>query len=189
MGPSSKMGAFTRWCAVSVVLGGLVAGCSKPPVAPSRIPQGAVLAPYDARAAGLFDDVIEPNAVGLLVSSPSREGKIVLEERTRHSHVVTRARVQTVTSDLVQGVPVFHVVLAGIDAPLAHAPLPEGRVELEIGPMSPAYGIVKSLDSGLVGRTFVGFFRWFSAGDEPRLFWHLSADAPDVITAVREASL
>lgn len=156
---------------------------------PSRIPQGAVLVPYDAKAAGLFDDVIEPNAIGLFASPASREGRIVIEERTRLSHVVTRVRVQTVTSDLVNGAPVYHLVLAALDQPLAQAALPEGRVEIEVGPATPAYGIVKSVDAGLVGRSFVGFFRWFSGGDEPRLFWHLSADDPEVVTAIREASL
>lgn len=148
-----------------------------------------MVVPYDAHGARLFDDVIEPNAIGLIVSSPSRANRGLLHERTQLAHAVARVRVQTLTADLINGVPTYHLVLAAVGQPLARAALPEGRAEVDIGPTDPGFGIVKSFETQLVGRSFVGFFRWFSAGDEPRLRFHLSADDPGVVDAVLEAAL
>lgn len=162
-------------------------GCTKNVPPPSHIPQGAVLVPYEAYGARLFDDVIEPSALRLGGSSPSASRDFRMAERARASHVISRVRVRTVTSDLTDGVPTFHLVVAAVDSPLTRAALPEGSVELLVGPKDLAFGIVKSFDADLVGRSFIGFFRWFATPEEPRLHWHLSADTQDVAAAVRES--
>jgi len=168
---------------------GSVIGCtaSRPPA--SNVPPGAVVLPYDAYGAHLFGDVIEPNAVGLLVAAPSTQARLTLAERTRQSHVVTRVRVQTVTADVIHGEPRYQLVVAEVGPPLGSAGLPGGRAELEVVPQTPAFGIVRAHDARLVGKSFVGFFRWFRAGEEPRLHWHLAADDPETLSAVREAAL
>ena len=128
-------------------------------------------------------------AVGLLVAAPSTQARLTLAERTRQSHVVTRVRVQTVTADVIHGEPRYQLVVAEVGPPLGSAGLPGGRAELEVVPQTPAFGIVRAHDARLVGKSFVGFFRWFRAGEEPRLHWHLAADDPETLSAVREAAL
>lgn len=187
------MASFLRHASVLALVGwifGLTA-CAKKPLVESHLPAGATLVPYDAFLAGIFDDVIEPGAVGPMISSSTRN-RPLLAERTRTAHSVTRVRVQTVTSDQVDGAPVYHVSLVAIGEPLAKSALPENRAELVIAKLTPAFGIVKAFDAQLVGRSFVGFFRWFSPmseADEPQLHWHLSPDDPDLIAALREISL
>lgn len=143
--------------------------------------------PYDAYGAHLFGDAIEPSAVGLLVS-PSFQTRQLLAERTRQAHVVTRVRVQTVTSDVIHGEPRYQLTVTELGPPFGSAGLPGGRAELEVGPRSPAFAIVKAHDAQLVGKSFIGFFRWFQGGDEPQLHWHLAADDPETATAVRETA-
>lgn len=145
--------------------------------------------PYDAYGAHLFGDVIEPSAVGLLISAPSPQARRLLAERARQSHVVTRVRVQTVTADVIHGEPRYQIVVTEIGPSLTPAGLPGGRAELEVVPQTPAFGIVKANDTRLVGKSFLGFFRWFRAGEEPRLHWHLASDDAETIDAVREAAL
>lgn len=168
---------------------GCAIGCSasRPPA--SNLPRGAVVLPYDAYGAHLFGDVIEPNAVGLLVTAPSAQARQLLAERTRQSHVVTRVRVQTITADVVHGEPRYQIIVAEVGPPLGPAALPGGRAELEVVPQTPAFGIVRAHDARLIGKSFVAFFRWFRAGEEPRLHWHLASDDPETVTAVREAAL
>lgn len=155
----------------------------------SNLPPGAVVLPYDAYGAHLFGDVIEPSAVGLLTAAPSPQARQLLGERTRQAHVVTRVRVQTVTADVIHGQPRYQLVLAEIGPSLTRSGLPGGRVELEVWPQTPAFGIVKANDTRLVGKSFLGFFRWFRAGEEPRIHWHLASDDPETIDAAREAAL
>lgn len=167
-------------------------GCaSRAPSAPSEIPSGARLDRYDFEAGRLFDQIIDPKALGLLASSSSlsRTESLLLRERARRAHVVTRVRVQTVTLDSARGIAGYQLVLAAVDEPLGRAELPRGRVEIEIGPQTPAFGVAKSFDTRLVGRHFLGFFRWFLEGDEPRLHWHLTADDPESLAVAREAAL
>lgn len=173
-----------------LVVAGLVAvaGCSASQSAPSRLPPGAVVLPYDAQGAYLFGDAIEPNAVGLL-TSPSFQARQLLAERTRQAHVVTRVRVQTVTSDIIHGEPRYQLTVTEIGPPFGSAGLPGGRAELDVGPQSPAFGIVKAHDARLVGKSFIGFFRWFRGGEEPQLHWHLTSDDPETAAAIREAAL
>lgn len=157
----------------------------------SRLPAGAVLVPYEAFLARVFDDVIEPGALAPTASagSPNRP---LLEERTRTAHSVSRVRVQTVTSDKVDGAPVYHLTLVAVGDPIAKSALPERRVELVIDRVTPAFGVARAFDNQLVGRSFIGFFRWFSPmaeDDEPRVHWHLSPDDPDLVASIREMSL
>jgi hypothetical protein len=169
----------------------LLAGTDcQPPGGPEPTqPRGEPAAPYDGRAAQLFDDAIEPAAVGLAAYPPNPKGDPIFRERAQASETVARVRVQTVTADSVDGVPTYHVGLQTIDRQLAGRPLPDGRAEVSIASSSPAFGIAKTLDARLVGHTFIGFFHRFTSGDEPQLFWHLAPDSADVLAAVKEATL
>src|SRR5262249_53133926 len=68
---------------------------------PSAARPGQPLAPYTGRATELFDDLIEPAAVGYQGADPGARPTAdpKLRERTQTGDAVVRARVVTITSD------------------------------------------------------------------------------------------
>jgi hypothetical protein len=174
-----------RVFAVVVVL--LSAGCGPGPAQGPRPVDPTALAPCTGRAAELFDDKVDGTAVGLAdVNVPPRNDP-VLQERVNQAEAVARMRVSTVTVDAVGGQPLYHVSLVLV-ASLVNRGFSENRIELSVGPNSPSFGIVKWLDTRLIGRTFIGFVRRFAGAEEPVIRFHLSADSPEVLAAIREAT-
>jgi hypothetical protein len=143
--------------------------------------------PYTGESTKLFDDRIDSNSVGLadVVSKPRADP--MLRARTQSAEAVGKVRVSTVTVDSVGGKPAYHLNLAIVD-PLARRGFDDKSVEILVRSDSPAFGIVKWLDTRLIGRTFIGFFRRFAGPDEADVKFHLSADNAEVLAAVRDAN-
>ncbi len=135
----------------------------------------------------LFDDRIDATAVGLADVAVKPRTDSVLRARAQRAEAVGRMRVRTVTVDSAVGKPVYHLNLVFVD-PLARRGLTDDHVEISVHSNSPAFGVVKWLDTRLIGRTFVGFFHRFAGADEADLRFHLSPDDPEVLAAVREAN-
>jgi hypothetical protein len=172
--------------AFALVVVFLSAGCAGPaqgsrPVVPSSFPE------YAGRAVELFDDKIDAEAVGLGTVDVQPRNDPVRHERVNQADAIARLRVSTVTVDMVAGQPLYHVSFVVV-ASLVNKDFSDNRIELSIGPSSPSFGIVKWLDTRIVGRTFIGFVRRFAGAEEPVIRFHLSADSPDVVAAVREAT-
>jgi hypothetical protein len=142
---------------------------------------------YTGHAVELFDDKIDAAAVGLATINTNPKSDPVLHERVTQAEAIARMRVSTVTVDMVGGQPTYHVSIELV-ASIVSKGFSENRVELSIGPSSPSFGIVKWLDTRIIGRTFVGFIRRFAGAEEPIVRFHLSADTADVLSAVREAA-
>jgi hypothetical protein len=143
--------------------------------------------PYAGEATKLFDDRIDANSVGLadVVSKPRADP--ILRARTQSAEAVGKVRVSTVTVDSVGGKPAYHINLAIVQA-IARRGFDDNSVEILVRSDAPAFGIVKYLDTRLIGRTFVGFFRRYAGADEPQVRFHLSPDDAEVIGAVRDAN-
>jgi hypothetical protein len=163
---------------------GLALACGGPDANSPNRP----LPPWEGHESELFDDGIDPRAVGLNLDdtrTPQSDDRV--RERTQTGDAVVRARVDTVTekrsgegSEYWLGLRVVEK-LAG-----EHAPPDEFVVRFDKG--SPSTGIVRSLDSRLGGKTFVVFVKEFKGPDnEPRFYAHLSADSKDVVAAVKDA--
>lgn len=148
---------------------------------------GSDIRPWNGRAAVLFDDSIAPEAAGVagVVTVPRLDP--VLRERAQSAEVVQRVRVSTVTIDRIGDVPTYHFVLAPLAAPVVGRTSAE-RIELSVDTTSPSFNIVRALETGLVGRSFIGFFRRFAGADEPQVHWRLDADTDATLAAVREAT-
>jgi hypothetical protein len=157
---------------------------------PSQPASGPVsgLPPWDAHAHEVFDDNIDPAAVGLSLDGPSPRFDAHLRERAQTSDVVARMRVQTVTVDSIGEQQTYHLgVQVGVPT-ITTAKLPDRTFELSIKPTSPGFGIAKSFDSRLRGQTFVGFIKRFGGEDgEPMVHWHLAPDTAEVVAAIKEA--
>lgn len=148
----------------------------------------ALLPPWDGPAAELFDDGIDASAVGLGVDGLSPKADPLLKQRARGADLVARVKVTTVTIDTVGVDSTYHLGIVAGYPPLSAPRIPEQTFELHIRPKSRAFGIARAFGVRLQGVIFVGFLRKFRGADgNEELHWHLSADTPEVIGAVREA--
>ncbi len=136
----------------------------------------------------LFDDQIDPAALGMVASSNSTRRDEALWARAQSAEIVGRVRVQTVTVDTKAGEQKYHLGLQFANELLGPTKLEERVFEVTIEPRDPAYGIAKALDTGLHGRTFVGFLKRFAgADDQVEVHFFLAPDSAEVGKAVQEA--
>lgn len=152
---------------------------------------GGPLARYAGHATELFDDVIEPRAVGLdldLAGAPRSDP--VLRERTQTGDAVVRVRISTVTVAGYGQTTRHQLVLQTIENLSGKRP-PPATFTVALGDGSPSAGIVRGLESRLGGRTFVAFVKSFGSsaaeGAEAEYHFHLAPDTKDVRDAVAEA--
>ncbi|NUQ78851.1 MAG: cobalamin ABC transporter substrate-binding protein [Polyangiaceae bacterium] len=146
------------------------------------------LPPWLGHDQTVFDDGIDPEAVGLSMEARPPKGDPLLRERALTADVVARVKVTTVTVESVGDDSTVHLGILVGDPPLRTPKIPEQRFELLIRPSGRAFGIAKAFDARLQGLIFVGFLKRFvGAGGEPEIHWHLSADTPEVVAAVKDA--
>jgi hypothetical protein len=165
----------------------VVVGCGGSVSVGGQVPANA-FPPYQGQATTLFDDRIDPNAVGLADVASKPRTDPVLRARAQNAEAVARARVATVSVDSAAGRPMYRLSLDLRDGSISRRGFTEDRVEIAVRPDSPAFGVVKWLDTRLIGRTFIAFFRRYAGTEEVELRFHLSADDPEVLAAVKEAA-
>jgi hypothetical protein len=163
----------------------IAASCGGPDASsPSR-----PLPAYEGHQAELFDDAIDPRAVGLnLDEARTPQSDAAVRERTQVGDAVVRAKVQTITQkhDGDQDVE-YQLGLVVLEKLGGEHPPPDEFV-VRFDKTSPSAGIVRSLDARLGNKTFVVFVRQFKdSNGEPRFYAHFSADTKDVIAAVKDA--
>jgi hypothetical protein len=142
--------------------------------------------PYTGESTKLFDDRIDSTSVGLADVASKPRADPVLRARAQSAEAVARVRVATVTVDVSGGKPAYHLNLAIVE-PLSRRRFNEKSVEIFVGSDSPAFGIVKWLDTRLMGHSFIAFFRRFAGPDDAVVRFHLSPDNAEVLAAVRDA--
>ena len=143
---------------------------------------------YAGNATQLFDDRIDPTAVGLADVTENPRTDPVLRARTQNAEVAGRTRVSTVTVDSVGGKPVYRLRFTFVEPPVVARGFSGKEIEVAVRDDSPAFGIVKWLDTKLIGHSFIGFFHRFAGNYEPEVRFHLSPDDARVMAAVRDAS-
>jgi hypothetical protein len=172
--------------AVFVVVASQV-GCAETSSEP-KVPSVAGLGRWEGRARELWDDGIDPAAVGMTMDGPSPRFDRFLRERAQTSALVARLRVQTVTVDSVGDEKTFHLGVQVGYPTLTETKLTDKTFELSIKATGKAFGIARAFDSRMRGRTFIGFIQRFVGDDgEPHIHWHLSPDTAEVAAAVKEA--
>src|SRR5689334_19187843 len=176
---------FASWVqriAVGLVALGAVSGCGggKDANDPSR-----PVAPYAGRQADLFDDTIEPAAVGLDFDkgySPRLDK--ILRERAQVGDAVLRVRVSTVTAKMDGPSATYQLGLHTVEK-LAGKHPPPTDFTVQINRASESHGIMKNFESRLVGYAFIAFVREFAhpSGDR-EVHFHLAPDTKEVKAAV-----
>jgi hypothetical protein len=184
-----------------ICCGGAADG-SLAPVAPAT-----PLLPYAGHETELFDDVIEPSAVGDAAaaagagSSAFAKDDPLLRERTQTGDAVVRARVVTVTSGSEERGDGWRIGFHTLETVAGKRP-PDDEFTFVVDRRAPAAGVVRMLEAHLVGATFVVFVRQFVPSDHgapadgsgvdaapAELHFHFAKDDKDELGAVRQASL
>ena len=169
------------------------------------------LLPYEGHAAELFDDRIEPGALGFqlgMLSNSDVDGPRtdnLLRERTQVGDAIIRARVTTVTSKGEGRGRSWQIGIATVErlAGGAAADDKDGQFTLSVGPSDPSAGIVRVSEGRLVGATFIAFLRHFAHAEGavateasavgrapgPELHFHVARDAKDELDAIQAAVL
>jgi len=138
--------------------------------------------------ADLFDDAIEPKAVGLdydQALDPRIDSKF--RERAQVADGIVRARIETVTARGEGTEARYDLAFRSVEK-LAGQP-PKDDFTLHIEGDNPSSGIVRSMQTTLGGKTFVVFMREFKRADgEPEWHFHMSPDTKEVAGAARDAT-
>jgi hypothetical protein len=178
-----------RFTGAALIAGALLAltGCGDATPG-ARAPGGADLPRWEGHARELFDDNIDPAAVGLSMEGPAPRSDPFLRERSQTGAVTARVRVQTVTVDSIGEQKTYHLGVQVGFPTLTTSKVPDKSFELSIKPTSSAFGIAKAFDARLRGSTFIGFIGRFQGEDgEVEVHFHLAPDTADVAAAIKEA--
>jgi hypothetical protein len=161
-------------------------GCEEGPPAKSAASPG--LPRWEGPSRAVFDDAIDPAAVGLSLDGPSPRSDGHLRERAQTADVVARIKVQTVTVDTAGEQQTYHLGIQVGYPTLTEAKVPDRTFELNIKSTNASFGIARSFDARLQGRTFVGFIKRYGTDDgDVAVHWHLAPDTAGVVEAVKEA--
>lgn len=182
-GPARRSGFGARFGALALGAA-LAVGCGDGRDAndPSR-----PVSSYQGRTADLFDDSIDPAAVGLDFDkgyAPKLDK--TLRERAQVGDAVLRVRVATVTAKTDGPEAIYQLGMHTVEK-LAGKNPPPADFNLQIDKQSEAHGILKNFESRLVGYSFIAFVREFSHGGERELHFHLAPDTKEVKMAVNDA--
>jgi hypothetical protein len=154
----------------------------------SSAPAARPIAAYSGRAAELFDDTIEPAAVGLdFDRGYSPRSDPLLRERAQTADASVRVRVATVTAKKNGPEETYQLGLHTVEV-LTGKNAPPVDFTVTISKTSESHGIVKNFEARLIGYSFVAFVREFAmpSGDR-ELHFHLAPDTKDVKKAVDDA--
>jgi hypothetical protein len=138
----------------------------------------------------LFDDAIEPRAVGYELDRalPPLNDKL-LRERAQVGDAVVRARVTTVTSKDEDKGRSWQIGLHSLEKLGGPGPLPTDFT-VHMDQRSPSAGIMRAFEGRLISMTFIAFVREFArpeAPEESDLHFHLTPDGKADIAAVHAA--
>jgi hypothetical protein len=163
------------------------AGCADDPSPHAHAPRRA-LPPYTGTAPDLFDDGLDPAAVGLELEvrgDPMSDPK--LRQRVQTADATLRVRVQTVTEKREDEGTTYVLGLKTLDVFGGEAP--DGEFSVHVGRESPSHGIVGSFESRLVGKTFIAVVKQFTAGGDGDgdVHFHFTADDAKTVAAVKAA--
>lgn len=145
---------------------------------------------YAGHEQQLFDDTVEPAAVGLdYQKSYVARADMALRERAQISDAVVRVRVTTFTAKNEGPEAIYQLSLHVVEKVTGKYP-PSDDFSISVDKSSESYGIMKSFESRLVGYSFVAFVRSYVRPDgDSVLHFHLSPDTKDVKLAISDALL
>ena len=173
--------------AALAAIGTLGAGCASPGPGLATTASALGLPAWEGNDRELFGDEIDPSAVGFVPpKDPKKDPK--LAARALRAELVGKVRVQTFTVETRGGDAHYVLSIRFADPPIVATALAEREFEVSIEPRDGAYGLMKTLDSGIKGRSFIGLVKQFrTVDDEVEVHFYLAPDTEDVVGAIQEA--
>jgi hypothetical protein len=143
---------------------------------------------YAGRAADLFDDSIDPAAVGMdFAKGYTAKADPLLRERAQVSDAVVRVKIATVTGKK-DGPEANYQLGLHIVEKVTGANPPPADFTVAVSKSSESHGILKNFEGRLVGYPFVAFVREFVRPDgDHEVHFHLAPDTKEVKSAVADA--
>lgn len=145
------------------------------------------LTAYNREQATVFDDSIDPAAVGLSLDAAASAADPLLKRRTEDADFVVRARVSTVTLH-DDGVTEHYELRAVSSERLAGRDPGAAPIVLPFLEHNPSAGIIKGMQQRLSGKTFIIFVREFASKSGPEVHFHIAPNDPEVVRAVKTAA-
>jgi hypothetical protein len=176
---------LARLAAVLAVLVGS-AGCG--PEADPKTAASRPLPAYAGRASDLFDDAVDPAAVGMdFDKGYTPKSDPMLRERAQVSDAVLRVKVSTVTGKKDGPEATYQLGLHIVEK-MSGTNAPPTDFTVTVNKSSESHGILKNFEGRLVGYPFIAFVREFVRPDgDHEVHFHLSPDTKDVKDAVGNA--
>ena len=141
--------------------------------------------------ADLFDDAIDPAAVGLdMDNSFHPRSDPTLRERAQVSDAILRVKITTVTNKIDEGESGgYEVGLKQIEWIGGDHPPGTDQVNIRMRKSTQMNGIMKTMEGRMVGGEFIVFLRQFAGADpsERTFHAHFSPPTKDVKDAVGDA--
>ncbi len=165
-----------------VAVAGVGCGPSKPAARP--------LSAYSGHVTALFDDSIEPSAAGVTGDRRLYQPKYdpLFRERAQTADAVVRVKVVTIVAK-GEAKGTSFVIGCKTEKKLAGAHPPGETFELHVGADAPSAGILRNLDSAIVGKRFIAFVRSFVRPDaDSELHFYLAPDTKDVSDSATDAT-
>ncbi len=156
---------------------------------PSK-PASRPLGTYSGHATALFDDGLEAAAAGITGDRRLYQPKYdpLFLERAQTSDAVLRIKVTTFVAK-GEGKATSFVLGCKVESKLAGSHPPAEPFDLHVSAEAPAAGILRNLDSSIVGKRYIAFVRAFVLTDgESELHFHIAPDTKDVVEAATDAT-
>jgi hypothetical protein len=165
-----------------VAVAGVGCGPSKPAARP--------LSAYSGHVVALFDDSIEASAAGVTGDRRLYQPKYdpLFLERAQTADAVLRVKVVTIVAKGEARGTSF-VIGCKTEKKLAGSHPPDETFELRVDADAPSAGILRNLDSAIVGKRFIAFVRSFVRPDaDSEIHFYLAPDTKDVSDSATDAT-
>lgn len=146
---------------------------------------------YLGHSVALFDDGIEPAAAGITGEKRVYQPKFdpLFLERAQTSDGVVRVRITTIVAK-GESRGTSYVIGCRVEKVLAGPHPPTETFDLHVAPDAPSAGILKNLDSAIVGKRFVAFVKSFVRPDgDSEMHFHFAPDTKEVADAATDANV
>ncbi|MCA9640632.1 MAG: hypothetical protein H6718_33430 [Polyangiaceae bacterium] len=152
---------------------------------PALSEQPSGLPPYTATSAGLFDDTLASEIFDMpsAEQTPAQQQRR-LRGRVTEADLVVQVRVSTVTRDGTGENVRYNLSLTPVAAPLKGQV--SGAIEVEVGPTSPSFALVRSEDTRLVGRQLLLLLKRFDESGAVTNHFRGEAATPENADQIRK---
>lgn len=180
MSVPTRVGAWRRATGASLFAAALCAsacGSKEPDFVVSELPE------YSPQESSAFDDSFAPEVFDPDASAPKGER---FEKGVQQADVIVPARLTAINAKRSGGSVRYQMIADPSGTPLKGT-LGPGSLEFEISPGSPSLGMLKALDTQLVGTKLILLVRRYQADGKMVMHFRAEADTVPSREAITEA--